>query len=160
MTKLEIAVAALERIACGDMGGNVNVSRGPTAAEFARDALAAIHAAPVETLADDACVIGRYCRKHDFIHGAEAEEWRERVERFAAANEDNKHGRWARRLLDKVDARDSCAYVESDAYRSETLADDAGCQAVVAKALYTYVRDPLVHTLLSDLDAYRAGKQR
>ena len=42
----------------------------------------------------------------------------------------------------------------------ETLADDAGCQAVVAKALYTYVRDPLVHTLLSDLDAYRAGKQR
>ena len=41
----------------------------------------------------------------------------------------------------------------------ETLADDAGCQAVVAKALYTYVRDPLVHTLLSDLDAYRAGKR-
>ena len=42
----------------------------------------------------------------------------------------------------------------------ETLVDDAGCQAVVAKALYTYVRDPLVHTLLSDLDAYRAEKRR
>ena len=56
------------------------------------------------------------------------------------------------------DVRDALAAIR--AAPVETLADDAGCQAVVAKALYTYVRDPLVHTLLSDLDAYRAGKQR
>ena len=111
--KLEIAVAALERIACGDMGGNVNVSRGPTAAEFAREALAAIRAASMEP-------------------------------RCKICNDTG---------VDHRSGKCHCAPVE-------TLADDAGCQAVVAKALYTYVRDPLVHTLLSDLDAYRAGKQR
>lgn len=57
------------------------------------------------------CVIGKRCERHDFIHGAEAEELREHLEKFAETNEDGE-GNWARQILDKVDARDSAAYVE------------------------------------------------
>ncbi len=57
------------------------------------------------------CVIGKRCERHDFIHGAEAEELREELEKVAETDEEGE-GNWARRILDKVDARDSLAYVE------------------------------------------------
>lgn len=56
-------------------------------------------------------MFGKRREKHDFVHGAEAEELREELEKFAESNEDGE-GNWARQILDKVDARDSAAYVE------------------------------------------------
>jgi hypothetical protein len=50
------------------------------------------------------CIIGEYCHRHGFIHGAEAEELRERLEALKKPS--------VQRILDDVDARDSCAYVE------------------------------------------------
>jgi len=55
------------------------------------------------------CVIGEYCSKHDFIHGAEAEELRSGIERLI---DEGVTERGLRRLLDEVDARDSLAYLE------------------------------------------------
>jgi hypothetical protein len=57
------------------------------------------------------CVFGKRCEKHDFIHGAEAEELREELEKFAETDETGE-ANWARSILEKVDARDSAAYVE------------------------------------------------
>jgi hypothetical protein len=54
------------------------------------------------------CIVGVYCRRHGFIHGAEAEELRERLEAEAAAD-----SALVRRILDEVDARDSLAYLEA-----------------------------------------------
>jgi len=51
------------------------------------------------------CVIGEFCDLHGFVHGAEAEELRERLARL--------NSRKVNAILDDVDARDSCAYVES-----------------------------------------------
>lgn len=59
------------------------------------------------------CVFGKYCNRHEFVHGAEAEELREELEKFAANNNNDADAiYWARRVLDGVDARDSVAYVE------------------------------------------------
>lgn len=52
------------------------------------------------------CVIGEYCRRHMFVHGAEAEELRSRLERIGDLPSE------VRRILDDVDARDSLAWLE------------------------------------------------
>jgi hypothetical protein len=57
------------------------------------------------------CVIGEYCRRHQFIHGAEAEELRKRIEELLA--EGYVDGDAVQRVLDAVDARDSLAYLEA-----------------------------------------------
>lgn len=57
------------------------------------------------------CVFGEYCSLHDFVHGAEAEELRERFEKLLAQGggvEDYD----VQAILDEVDARDSLAYLE------------------------------------------------
>lgn len=51
-----------------------------------------------------ACVFGRYCKRHDFIHGAEADELREKLAKT--------RNMVVMRVLDKVDARDSLAWRE------------------------------------------------
>lgn len=58
-----------------------------------------------------ACIIGKFCARHEFVHGAEAEELRKKLERFADTDETG-DANWARRILDETDARDSCAWVE------------------------------------------------
>ncbi len=50
------------------------------------------------------CIIGEYCSDHKFVHGGEAEELRERLEALKS--------RKVQRILDDVDARDSCAYLD------------------------------------------------
>lgn len=57
------------------------------------------------------CVIGEYCRRHGFIHGAEAEELRERLEKLCHQQR-GFSGSEVRYILDDVDARDSLAWVE------------------------------------------------
>ena len=52
------------------------------------------------------CVIGEYCKKHGFIHGAEAEELRDKLKDIAHRDAD------VRAVLDNVDARDSVAWLE------------------------------------------------
>lgn len=58
------------------------------------------------------CRIGIYCSDHGFIHGAEAEELRQAIEKLRDAR-----GRPTcealTRLLDDIDARDSLAYLEA-----------------------------------------------
>lgn len=51
------------------------------------------------------CIIGIYCHRHSFVHGAEAEELRENLQRL------NK--RSVNAILDDVDARDSLAFLEA-----------------------------------------------
>jgi hypothetical protein len=84
-------------------------------------------AAPVET-ARAACVIGRHCVRHGFIHGAEAEELRDRLEKASEATGHTDTRRTIRRILDKVDARDSLAWLEfkgrEEADESEPPDDD------------------------------------
>jgi hypothetical protein len=65
------------------------------------------------------CVLGEYCRAHGFIHGAEAEELRDRIEKcLDSFSIGDRRGHAAmlsaniRRMLDDVDARDSLAYRE------------------------------------------------
>jgi hypothetical protein len=57
------------------------------------------------------CVIGEYCHTHGFVHGAEAEELRDNIQRFADAVPTV--GVRLRALLDRVDARDSAAFVST-----------------------------------------------
>lgn len=52
------------------------------------------------------CEMGVYCREHDFVHGAEAEELRERFEALVAGADDVTPQQ-IQRVLDDVDARDS-----------------------------------------------------
>lgn len=74
-----------------------------------------------------ACVIGDYCSRHNFIHGAEAEELREKLTALvdelddeAADSYRRSRERDAKRevaarlraLLDDVDARDAVAWLE------------------------------------------------
>jgi hypothetical protein len=59
-----------------------------------------------------ACVFGEFCSYHGFVHGAEAEELREKLEKFVGAST-NGGRRQVQRILDEVDARDSLAYVEA-----------------------------------------------
>ena len=58
------------------------------------------------------CIIGKFCARHEFVHGAEAEELRKKLERFAETSDITGEANWARTILDETDARDSCAWVE------------------------------------------------
>lgn len=51
------------------------------------------------------CVIGEYCHRHSFVHGFEAEELRQRLQKLGK--------RSVNAILDDVDARDSLAYMEA-----------------------------------------------
>ena len=64
------------------------------------------------TVATRCTVYETPCSVHDFIHGAEAEELREGIEKLME-NEDAVKVRQLQSLLDRVDARDSLAYLES-----------------------------------------------
>lgn len=65
------------------------------------------------------CVIGEYCRSHGFIHGAEAEELRQRIETMLSEVDhegDDAFEALVQALqftLDEVDARDSLAFVST-----------------------------------------------
>lgn len=63
------------------------------------------------------CVIGRFCSHHGFIHGAEAEELRSKLERELADSASDGDRMvsvsYLRFLLDNIDARDSLAYLEA-----------------------------------------------
>jgi hypothetical protein len=52
------------------------------------------------------------CPEHRFVHGAEAEELRQGLERFLEIADDIPAWQ-VRNLLDQVDARDSCAFAEA-----------------------------------------------
>lgn len=65
------------------------------------------------------CVIGKYCSFHKFIHGKEAEELRKEITDLVNSlrgswdrNEQFVHYLDLEELLEKVDARDSVAYLE------------------------------------------------
>jgi len=58
-------------------------------------------------------VYGHPCHEHGFIHGAEAEELREGIEKLIGEGREAVTGRELQRLLDRVDARDSLAYLEA-----------------------------------------------
>lgn len=75
----------------------------------------AVGRSPQSRRSKAACVLGRYCTTHEFTHGAEAEELRERFQKLADAKE--AAGKLAvagqiRAILDDVDARDSVAWLE------------------------------------------------
>jgi hypothetical protein len=57
------------------------------------------------------CVFGEICARHGYLHGAEAEELREGIEALIAGEDDVTTGE-LRRLVERVDARDSVAYLE------------------------------------------------
>lgn len=62
------------------------------------------------------CRMGHYCSEHNFVHGAEAEELREKLEKLLV-EEVSRETRMVpayllQHLLDDVDARDSLAYLE------------------------------------------------
>lgn len=69
------------------------------------------------------CELGKYCDLHNFVHGAEAEELRQRIEKLIEDINDSAKGRRdvdpelivldLRNILDRVDARDSVAYLEA-----------------------------------------------
>jgi hypothetical protein len=86
----------------------------------------------------DACVIGAPCEKHGgAVHGKEAEELRAGVEQIlrdtAGAHDDDDvhHVRELRasliRLLDRVDARDSLAFLEATDPDPDPKEDAASC---------------------------------
>ena len=58
------------------------------------------------------CVLGKYCHKHDFVHGAEAEELRNGIEKLLVDHPRKVPSALLQRLLDTTDARDSLAYLE------------------------------------------------
>jgi hypothetical protein len=67
--------------------------------------------APVERPRE--CVIGKYCHRHGFIHGGEAEELRSKVEKILGrVRGEGRLSRVLRDMLDEVDARDSLALLE------------------------------------------------
>ena len=62
-----------------------------------------------------ACQMGVRCPVHNFVHGAEAEQLREKLEALIeeAKNRDSNIGHWElQHILDEVDARDSVAFLE------------------------------------------------
>jgi len=59
-------------------------------------------------------VTRKLCPIHGFSHGAEAEELRGGIERILASGIDDHYADAAlRQLLDRVDARDSLAYLQA-----------------------------------------------
>lgn len=58
------------------------------------------------------CVIGQYCERHGFIHGMEAEQLRQGIERLIERGEDDVLEE-LQQLLDHVDARDALAFMEA-----------------------------------------------
>jgi hypothetical protein len=64
------------------------------------------------------CIIGVYCRKHGFVHGAEAEELRQRLGELLNVDSETQH-HTLQDVLDDVDARDSLAYLEANGPVSE-----------------------------------------
>ena len=59
-------------------------------------------------------VYSKYCPEHGFFHGAEAEELREGIEKIIDHEGDVRGFKRAlQALLDRVDARDSLAYLEA-----------------------------------------------
>lgn len=73
-----------------------------------------------EVVSTGACVIGEYCRRHQFIHGAEAEELRAKIDVVLKSTESSGVKRvniaTIQRVLDDVDARDAISWREHDAY--------------------------------------------
>lgn len=80
-------------------------------------------------MADETCRMGVYCSEHNFIHGAEAEDLRERIEKlvYDASKSDRNVGAWELQgLLDECDARDSLVYREiQDGRDAEDEAESA-----------------------------------
>ena len=59
------------------------------------------------------CPLGTYCEEHGFHHGAEAEELRKGIEDLIACYEDEVPCSVLEELLQRIDARDSVAYLEA-----------------------------------------------
>ncbi len=61
-----------------------------------------------------ACVIGKHCKEHGMVHGAEAEELRLGIEKIIQDEyiNDFDRKRQLEHLLDAVDARDSLSWIE------------------------------------------------
>lgn len=59
------------------------------------------------------CAIGVLCKTHGFVHGKEAEELRNSIEALAS-NPKGCTQNELLQLLDKVDARDSLAFLETN----------------------------------------------
>ena len=58
-------------------------------------------------------VYSSYCAEHGFIHGREAEELRRGIQEILQSNTSEDEWDWKLQdLLDRVDARDSLAYLE------------------------------------------------
>ena len=53
------------------------------------------------------------CPTHKYIHGAEAEELRSEIEKLIAGVPRDVCAEALQELLDRVDARDSCAFAEA-----------------------------------------------
>lgn len=62
------------------------------------------------------CRMGRYCSIHNFVHGAEAEELREKIKKLLVTPFDETDAYYVldriNSILDEVDARDSLAWAE------------------------------------------------
>src|SRR6185437_16710587 len=116
------------------------------------------------------CIIGKFCARHDFVHGSEAEELREKMERFADTDQSGE-ANWARRILDEVDARDSCAWVEVNRAINDGELDpwhDPARDLAAARAEAASLREQLAAesasadsehaNLVRVSDKYRAGE--
>jgi hypothetical protein len=57
------------------------------------------------------CILGQFCSFHNFVHGAEAEELREELEKLIEESDKKVRVRDLEKLLDRVDARVSVAYI-------------------------------------------------
>lgn len=112
---------------------------------------------------EEACVIGRYCSEHGFEHGAEAEYMRAEIERYIAEPPDNAApdgdvspqeavqsalhdvGHALQTIVDRVDARDSLAFLEADERRARAeilrfvaFVDKLGEEELDERALDSY----------------------
>ncbi len=57
------------------------------------------------------CIFGKYCDEHKFVHGSEAEEFRSALELLLQKHLLGIPTYAIRRLLDRIDAKDSLAYL-------------------------------------------------
>jgi len=87
-------------------------------------AMGEVYGSSVPVERPQVCVIGRYCRRHGFIHGGEAEELRSKVEKILGrVRGEDRLSRAIRDMLDEVDARDSLALLEAPAKTQEERPD-------------------------------------